>query len=125
MNIIVQGLRSNFFHLHEHANNAMNLQNKVLMLLIWLRRYPTMSHLALHFGVSVSTVHAIMHRLLPYLHVYLVNKYIRWHTMVRWRQLGGTFPEWPSCVAILDGTCFRISRPTGLSAVIYLNALCM
>ena len=113
LNIIVQGLRSNFFRLHQHRNNALNLHNKVLLVMMWLRRYPTMCHLALHFGVSVSTVHEVIHSILPYLHAYLVQKYIRWHSMRSWRQLYGYFVDWPSCVAILDGTCFRISKPTG------------
>ena len=116
MSIIVDGLKRQFFTLHERRNNALNLQNKVLLVLIWLRRYPTMSHLALHFGVAISTVHQVIHEILPYLHVYLVHKYIRWHGMHHWRQLAGVFGDWPSCVAILDGTCFRISRPTGKDA---------
>ena len=113
MSLIVQGLRDNYFQFHQHRNNALNFHNQVLLVLIWLRRYPTMSHLALHFGVSVATVHDVIHKLLPYFHRFLVHRYIKWHSMQRWRQFTGFFPDWPNCVAILDGTCFRISKPTG------------
>ena len=35
--------------------------------------------------------------------------------MPQWRNLSGTFPEWPTVVAILDCTPFRISKPKGLT----------
>ena len=81
--------------------------------MIWLRRYPTMHTLAMIFGIHVSSVHKIIHKFVKILHVYLVPKYIRWHSMHNWRQLAGTFPDWPRVVAILDGTPFRISKPKG------------
>lgn len=34
-----------------------------------------------------------------------------------WRNLIGTFPEWPRVVAILDCTPFRISKPTGQCSI--------
>ena len=33
--------------------------------------------------------------------------------MDHWRRLAGVFPEWPTVVAILDCTPFRISKPKG------------
>ena len=72
-----------------------------------------MHHLAMHFEIPVSSVHAILHKTIIILHVYLVPKYIRWHSMPHWRNLAGTYPEWPNVVAIIDGTPFRISKPTG------------
>ena len=113
MQIIIEGIRENFFNYHLHGNNRLDFRNQILLVLIWLRRYPTMLHLGMHFGISVTTVHDIIHKMLPYFHEYLVHRYIKWHTMRKWRTLVGTFPDWPNCVAILDGTCFRISRPTG------------
>ena len=83
------------------------------MTMIWLRRYPTYHHLGSQFGINVSTVHRIIHLMVKYLHAYLVQKYIKWHTMRQWRSLQGFFPEWPRVVAILDGTPFRISKPSG------------
>ena len=67
----------------------------------------------MHFGIPVSCVHKIVHKCLLYLHAYFVPQYIRWHSMPHWRNLAGTYPEWPRVVAILDGTPFRINKPTG------------
>ena len=67
----------------------------------------------MHFGISASSVHRIIHKILPYLHAYLVPKYIMWPSMNHWRNLQGTFPEWPRVVGIVDCTPFRISRPKG------------
>ena len=82
--------------------------------MIWLRQYPTLQHLAVLFGIPLSTVDRIIHRIIPILHVYLVRNYIRWHPNNHWRQLAGHFPYWPQVVAIVDGTPFRISKPKGL-----------
>ena len=81
--------------------------------MIWLRRYPTMHHLAMMFGIPVSCVHRIIHKFIKIMHSYLVPKYIKWHSMQEWRRLTGTFPDWPRVVGIVDGTPFRISKPTG------------
>ena len=72
-----------------------------------------MQHIAMHFGISVPLVHKVIHRNIPYLHSYIVPKYIHWHSMAHWRHLAGYFPEWPTVVAILDCTPFRINKPKG------------
>ena len=51
--------------------------------------------------------------MVPILHVYIVPKYIVWHSDRKWRSLAGKFPQWPRVVAIVDGTPFRISKPKG------------
>ena len=81
---------------------------------IWLRKYPTMDFLASNFGVSVSCVHRIIHKIIPIMHVCLVKKFIRWPSARQWNQMAGFYRRWPRVVAILDGTPFRISKPTGL-----------
>ena len=81
--------------------------------MIWLRRYPTMHHISAHFGIPVSTVNRIIHRMIPLLHVFIVPKYIIWHNDRKWLSLAGEFPEWSRVVAIVDGTPFRISKPKG------------
>ena len=72
-----------------------------------------MDHLAMHFGISNSSIHRYIHKILPYLHAYVVPKYIRWHTMNKWRMIAGTLPEFPSVVGIADCTPHRISKPLG------------
>ena len=93
------------YHLH--------LSFQILLCFIWLRRYRTMHHLAMHFGISVGLVHRIIHKFIPYIHSWVVPKYIRWHNMAHWRSLAGFYPEWPHVVAILDCTPFRINKPKG------------
>ena len=113
LQLLVQRLRQIYFIRPMHRNCKLTFCNQILLIIIWMRRYPTFQHLAMHFNVGLSTVHDCIYRNLPYLHTYLVQNFIRWHTMPRWRNLVGTFPDWPNCVAILDGTCFRISKPVG------------
>ena len=81
------------------------------MCTVW--NYPTMMYLATIFGITVSTVHKIIHRFVKILHCHLVPKYIKWHSMQIWQNLAGMYPEWPRVVAILDCTPFRISKPKG------------
>ena len=70
----------------------------------------------MHFGIPVSCVHRIIHKIIPILHAATVPKYIEWHSHQKWLNLAGEIPEWPNVVGILDGTPFRISRPRGMSA---------
>ena len=83
------------------------------MTIIWIRQYPTMHHISAHFGIPVSTVNRIIHRMIPLLHVFIVPKYIIWHDNRKWTSLAGQLPDWPRVVAIVDGTPFRISKPKG------------
>ena len=86
---------------------------QILLTVIWLRRYPTLQHLATHFEIPVTCVHRIIHKTIPLLHVYVVPKYIKWHNPWQWQSLAGKLAAWPRVVAILDGTPFRISKPKG------------
>ena len=73
-----------------------------------------MHHISSHFGIPVSCVHHIIHKILKIMHVYLVPKYIKWHNGQQWQSLAGYIGNWPRVVAIVDGTPFRISRPRGV-----------
>ena len=95
------------------SNKYFLFFQQILLTLIFLRRYPTLQHLAVSFGIGVSSVHRVIHKIIPLLHVSLVPTYIKWHTMNEWRNLVGSFPSWPRVVAILDCTPFRISKPMG------------
>ena len=72
-----------------------------------------MHQLSSQFGIPVTCVHRIIHRLIPLLHVFLVPNYIKWHDNNHWNSLRGYFAYWPRVVAIVDGTPFRISKPKG------------
>ena len=80
---------------------------------MWMCQYETLQNLATRFGIGVSSVHRVLHQMLPLLHSLLVRKHIVWHDMNTWRNLSGYFPTWPRVVAILDCTPFRISKPKG------------
>ena len=109
MDLLVNRIRQIYTRRQSGRRSALDLRNQVLLTMIWLRRYPTLHHLAMHFSIPVTSVH----RIIPLLHNCLVNEYINWHDMNSWRNLRGTFPTWPNVVAILDCTPFRISKPAG------------
>ena len=71
------------------------------MTLIWLRRYPTLDHLAAHFRISVSSAHRFVHKVMKLLHIYIVPKYITWPSLHEWNRLAGTVPNWPRVVGFL------------------------
>ena len=81
--------------------------------MMWLRRYPTLHVLSREFGIPVSTVDRIIHKMLPILHAYLVPKYIKWPSYNKWLSLVGTFPGYPNCVGVIDGTPHRLSKGRG------------
>ena len=93
---------------------CLSFRNQVLLTVIWIRRYATMTHLSGTFGVPLSCVHRIIHKILRLLHVYAVPKYVIWHNANKWQSLAGYFTHWPRVVAIVDGTPFRISKPKGV-----------
>ena len=94
-------------------------------MLIWLRKYPTLVELSSQFGIPVTSVHRIIHKILPIFHVTLVKKYVKWPSHAEWHALAGGIPEWPHVVAILDGTPFRISRPAGMHSNVNQSLLYM
>ena len=78
-----------------------------------------MHHLAMHFGISVACVHRIIHKIVPLMHVCLVQKYIKWPTAQEWAAMQGYYDYWPRVVAILDGTPFQISKPSSLLFILF------
>ena len=88
--------------------------------MIRLRQYPKMATPSFQFGIPVSCIHKIIHKMMKYLHVYLVPKYMKWHSMREWTALSGFFPEWPRVVALLDCTPFRINKPKGIYIILFL-----
>ena len=82
-----------------------------------------MTHLGMMFRLHVSCVHKVIHDMLPVLHVVFVPQYIIWPTLAKWRNLRGTFPEWPRVVGIMDCTPFCISKPKGILYVEQYNVV--
>ena len=78
-----------------------------------VKKIPSIQDLSATFGVSISIVHRTIHRIIPLMHLKIVRKFVRWPSIREWNQLAGSNPQWPHVVAILDGTPFRISKPSG------------
>ena len=66
MHILLQGIKTDYFPFHMHNRNALDLRNQFILLLIWLRRYPTITDLSMHLGISVSAVHEIINNFFAY-----------------------------------------------------------
>ncbi len=94
-------------------HRTINTLNRLLLTMIWMRCYPKLALLAFLFGISITLACQIIQFTVPILHAHLVPRFIRWPTAREWIQQMGTFPHFPSVVGMLDGSVFRISRPTG------------
>lgn len=88
----------------------LNSVNKVLMTLMWLRKYPCIDTLALIFDVSPSTVSAIIHSVVPVLWKFFENQ-VSWPSIDEWNALRGTWPSFPDAVGCIDRTPHQIYRP--------------
>ena len=87
-----------------------NSINKVLMTLMWLRKYPCIDTLALIVDVSPSTVSVIIHSVVPVLWRFFENQ-VSWPSIDEWNALRGTWPSFPDAVGCIDGTPHQIYRP--------------
>ncbi len=92
---------------------CLSTRNRLLLGIIWMRRYPIESALAYMFGIDVSVACRILHEVIPILHQYLVPRFIRWPSNAEWQRRRNEIDHFPSAVGYLDGTCFRISCPVG------------
>jgi hypothetical protein len=63
------------------------------------------------FKVSVTCVHSTIHTLLYKLHP-IVRREIQWHDAGTWRALAGTYEDFPSAVAMIDGSPVWTNVPT-------------
>ena len=84
--------------------------NKVLLTLMWLRKYPCLDTMALLFDVSPSTVSHIIHSVVPILWRFFHNQ-VHWPTVDEWNALRGNWQSFPNAVGCLDGTPHKIYRP--------------
>jgi hypothetical protein len=84
--------------------------NKVLLTLMWLRKYPCLDTMALLFDVSPSTVSHIIHSVVPILWRFFHNQ-VHWPTVDEWNALRGNWQAFPNAVDCLDGTPHEIYRP--------------
>jgi hypothetical protein len=90
---------------------ALDLDTRLLMLLIWLRHYLTGETLADLFGVSQSTVSRTLSRLLPVLQQLAVAHLHEPLPPAQHRTLAQLQQEQPDLFAIFDATEQSVNRP--------------
>lgn len=68
---------------NRRRKTKLNVTNMILLTIIWLRRYPTMQHLASKFGIGCKMAWRIVHVTVPILHVQYRDEveYIRFEMM--------------------------------------------
>ena len=89
----------------------LNVRNRVLLIIIWLRQYLKIHFLAHLFYISKSTVAEEIYHIVPILFVHYKH-YTTWHNVNRWREFLGAFLHFPNAVGMIDGTIRRIRRPS-------------
>ena len=88
----------------------LNIRNRILLVMIWLRMYPEYSLLSSIFMVSPTTVHKEIRTVLPTLWRYF-REMVRWPTPQQWLQMANNWYLFPGAVAVIDGTRHEIQIP--------------
>lgn len=90
----------------------LDVRNRVLLVTIWLRIYPTYHTLASMFQISKSTVHEEIYHIVPILFLHF-RRFLTWHNLRQWSTFVGQWKNYPNAVGCIDATIHRIRRPTG------------
>lgn len=90
--------------------STLNTTNQILLVLMWLRKYPHTDSLALWFDIDPPSITRMIYRLVPELWQYFHNQ-IRWPNPQAWLNLCGNWPEFPNTVGSIDTTPHEIYRP--------------
>ena len=88
----------------------LDIYNRVLMVVIWLRMYPQMSMLSALFMVSHTTIEREIRFLLPMLWSYF-RHLVRWPTPEQWLDMAHDWEHFPGAIGAIDGTRHEIQRP--------------
>ena len=114
------------------GRTKLTLVNRLLLVMIWLRQYPTLFFLGEMFKISVTTVCDEIHHVIPILRFHLQHE-IQWFSPEDVEEQRGRWPEIPNAVGALDCTIHRIERPTENQGQFYrgdkrchfVNTLCI
>ena len=90
----------------------LDVRNRVLPVLIWLRQYLKLYVLAYIFCISKSTVAEELYHVVPIIFTNY-RRFIKWHSIRPRNQFLDTFPSFPNAVGSIDGTIHQIRRPSG------------
>ena len=96
----------------------LDVRNRVLLVIIWLRCYHNYHAMANLFHISTSTVAEEIYHIVPIL--YLSYRHlIRWHNLQQWAAFLGNWPHFPNAVGSIDATSHKINRPSVGQAEFY------
>ena len=88
----------------------LDVRNRILLVIIWLRMYPEVAVLSGLFMICPSSVEREIRFLLPVLWNYF-KEFVRWPTAEQWLEMANHWQMFPGAVAVIDGTRHRIQRP--------------
>jgi len=89
---------------------GLDPRNRVLMVFIWMRQYPTVHLLGELFGIDKTTVSDDVHHIIPILKRYL-GDWIQWPSAARMAQLQGTLEDFPDVIGAVDATIHPVWKP--------------
>lgn len=96
----------------------LNISNRLLLVLIWLRRYPRLHTIGSMFKIDIASISRTVQELVPLLLENFSNE-IEWPTENEWRDWAGHWKHFPTCVGIIDATIHEICRPSRRQALFY------
>ena len=91
-----------------------------MMVLMWLRTYPSYATLSLMFDVPRTTVSNIINSMIQPLHE-LYAWSVRWTTVAEWTTLGGKWRDMPLVVGMIDATSHRNYKPKTERETLYYS----
>lgn len=89
---------------------TLSITNQVLLVLIWLRKYPHLDTLALMFDIDPPSITRIIYKIIPVMWQYFQNQ-LSWPNNQEWLTLMGNWQEFPNVVGAIDATPHEIYRP--------------
>ena len=95
---------------HFPERRHLDIENSLLLTLIWLRQYPSYDLLSLCFGISVPIVCRIVNKIWIIIWE-IFEPSIRWPSIASWRHCKQIWKEMPNVVGAIDGTSHEILVP--------------
>jgi len=89
---------------------VLSKENKLLLVFLWLRSYPSYHFLSTLFNISVSTVKELIKLAIPILDNHF-DMFLEWPTITEWENFRNQWPKLPMAVGAIDGTSHEVYRP--------------